>query len=299
MAKSIVLYGVFLGAVVCLCGYLDSADIGIRYEALGNRTSGLWGAGYEVKGDEWSVVSEGFRYEALGNRTSGLWGAGLEVRGSGYEESFIRNKIKEIYSAEIGVREATGKNDGQRVEEYLAATQLGKGYAWCASFVSWVFAEAGFPQPRTPWSPALFPKERVIWERGKVARDQTSTVILSETQWSRKISPLTAQTTRLAKLSLPAFSQKISPLRFTSVEMTNGDIIPKPADVFGIYFANLKRIAHVGFVDEWGDKYLITVEGNTNEAGSNEGDGVYKKRRLISSIYQVSDWVKGQERRME
>jgi hypothetical protein len=41
------------------------------------------------------------------------------------------------------------------------------------------------------------------------------------------------------------------------------------------------------------------VEGNTNEAGSNEGDGVYKKRRLINSIYQVANWVQGQERRVE
>ena len=44
-------------------------------------------------------------------------------------------------------------------------------------------------------------------------------------------------------------------------------------DVFGIYFANLNRIAHAGFLDEWGEKYLITVEENTNETGSNEGDG--------------------------
>jgi hypothetical protein len=165
-------------------------------------------------------------------------------------ENLIRNKIKQIYSAEIGVREKTGKNDGERVEEYLAVTQLGKGYAWCAAFVSWVFSEAGFPQPRTPWSPALFPKDRLIWERGKVLKPNT---LYRSPRW------------------------------------------PATADVFGIYFANLKRVAHVGFVDEWGDKYAITVEGNTNEAGNNEGDGVYRKRRLIGSIYQVSDWVHGQK----
>ena len=66
-----------------------------------------------------------------------------------------RSVLQEIYTAEIGVREKTGKNDGPRVEEYLAVTNLGKGYAWCASFVSWVFAEAGFEEPRTAWSPAL------------------------------------------------------------------------------------------------------------------------------------------------
>lgn len=76
------------------------------------------------------------------------------------DANLIRDDIRQIYSAEIGVREKTGKNDGDRVEEYLAITNLGKGYAWCAAFVSWVFSEAGFPEPRTPWSPALFPKKK-------------------------------------------------------------------------------------------------------------------------------------------
>jgi hypothetical protein len=66
---------------------------------------------------------------------------------------------------------------------------------------------------------------------------------------------------------------------------------PKPGDVFGIWFQEKKRIAHVGFIDEWGEKYAITVEGNTNIAGSREGDGVYRKRRLTSSLYRVSNWI--------
>src|SRR5690606_20890832 len=44
---------------------------------------------------------------------------------------------------------------------------------------------------------------------------------------------------------------------------------PRPGDVFGIYYSNLKRIAHVGFVDEWGDQYCITVEGNTGPPTDN------------------------------
>lgn len=69
---------------------------------------------------------------------------------------------------------------------------------------------------------------------------------------------------------------------------------PQMADVFGIWFANKKRVAHVGFIDEWPpvSSYCITVEGNTNEAGSREGDGVYRKRRLKTQIYQVSRHVK-------
>jgi hypothetical protein len=67
---------------------------------------------------------------------------------------------------------------------------------------------------------------------------------------------------------------------------------PVPADVFGIYFPSKKRIAHVGFIDEWkSGSVAITVEGNTNEAGSREGDGVYRKRRLKSQIYKISRWI--------
>lgn len=62
-------------------------------------------------------------------------------------------------------------------------------------------------------------------------------------------------------------------------------------DVFGLWFASKKRIAHVGFIDKQDGKYYITVEGNTNEAGSREGDGVYRKRRHIKTIYAISRWI--------
>lgn len=67
---------------------------------------------------------------------------------------------------------------------------------------------------------------------------------------------------------------------------------PHRADVFGVYYSNLKRIGHVGFIDSWTDtEYAITVEGNTNNGGSREGDGVYRKRRIKSNIYKVSRWI--------
>ena len=67
---------------------------------------------------------------------------------------------------------------------------------------------------------------------------------------------------------------------------------PQPGDVWGLYFPEKGRVAHVGFVDQWGAKYCITVEGNTNEAGSREGDGVYRKRRPVRSIYVVASYIK-------
>jgi len=63
-----------------------------------------------------------------------------------------------------------------------------------------------------------------------------------------------------------------------------------PGDVFGIYFSDKKRIAHVGLCEKIDDVYMITIEGNTNKAGSREGDGVYKKRRPLRTIYKVAQW---------
>ncbi|UGU18111.1 CHAP domain-containing protein [Sinomicrobium kalidii] len=73
--------------------------------------------------------------------------------------------LRRVYTAEVGVKEATGQNDGRRVGEYLRYTGLGEGYNWCAAFVSFCFGRAGYAQPRTPWSPALFPERKVIRTR--------------------------------------------------------------------------------------------------------------------------------------
>ena len=146
----------------------------------------------------------------------------------------VKNAIISIAQSQIGVREATGKNDGLNVAQYLAYTGEQKGAPWCAAFVSWVFGRAGFGQPKTAWSPALFPLQK----------------------------------------------------RTTNIQ---------PATVFGIYFPALKRIAHCGFVERLEGHWIITIEGNTNVAGSREGDGVYRKRRLLNTVKYFADWTKGKE----
>ncbi|MDR2282346.1 MAG: C40 family peptidase [Sphingobacterium sp.] len=98
--------------------------------------------------------------------------SGVETKHSGDEDmkikedkilfASIRQSIIVIASKELGTREATDNNDGPRIEEYLRYTSLGKGYDWCAAFVSWVYGQAGLDVPRNPWSPALFPKARQI-----------------------------------------------------------------------------------------------------------------------------------------
>jgi len=71
-----------------------------------------------------------------------------------------------------------------------------------------------------------------------------------------------------------------------------GGLSPQSGDVFFIYFPEKKRVAHTGFVHIWGETYVTTVEGNTNEAGSREGDGVYRKRRLKRQIYAAATYIK-------
>lgn len=140
----------------------------------------------------------------------------------------LRKQVIDTALSQIGVRELSGKNDGVAVEKYLKVCGLGKGYAWCAAFISWVYKVNKVTEFKTAWAPGWFPKKRI----------------------------------------------------------TNN---PLPGDVFGIWINN--RIGHVGLVYLWGDKVVRTIEGNTNEAGSREGDGVYEKRRLRRQIYAVSKWV--------
>lgn len=72
---------------------------------------------------------------------------------------------------------------------------------------------------------------------------------------------------------------------------------PQAADVFGIYFPKLKRIAHCGIVERNKGNWIYSIEGNTNLAGSREGDGVFRKLRHKHTIKYYSNWIIKQERR--
>jgi len=58
----------------------------------------------------------------------------------------------------------------------------------------------------------------------------------------------------------------------------------KPADVFGIWFHSMGRVAHTGLVEKSEGEWLVTIEGNTNGGGSRDGDGVYRRRRLATNV---------------
>ncbi|WP_276348687.1 CHAP domain-containing protein [Daejeonella sp. JGW-45] len=189
----------------------------------------------------------------------------LVTEAAGLQESPARFKIRvkakevqRIYTSQLGVREKAS-NSGPAVEQYLRYVNLPKGNPWCAAFVCWVLGKAGVDNPRTGWSPALFPAKRVIWERAK---------------------------------------RELKPDSYREGDGTRGMAGPRMGDVFGIYFPEKGRIAHVGFVDEWDGTWVLTVEGNTN--GEGEGslaspgmttDGVYRKRRLVRSVFRVARYV--------
>lgn len=64
-----------------------------------------------------------------------------------------------------------------------------------------------------------------------------------------------------------------------------------PGDVFTIYFPSLKRIAHTGFANHQINNSIIeTVEGNSNDGGSREGYGVFKRKRSLHTLYSISRW---------
>jgi hypothetical protein len=66
----------------------------------------------------------------------------------------------------------------------------------------------------------------------------------------------------------------------------------QPGWTFGLYFNRLKRVAHVGVVVyDFGDGYVLTIEGNTNSAGSREGNGVFMRLRHKDEIHVCSNWL--------
>jgi len=81
-----------------------------------------------------------------------------------------------------------------------------------------------------------------------------------------------------------------SPDLFPSSRLTT---TPLPGDLLGIYFPSMKRIAHVGIVERIHTDWVYSIEGNTNNVGGREGDGVYRKMRHLKSIRKFSNWING------
>lgn len=84
------------------------------------------------------------------------------------------------------------------------------------------------------------------------------------------------------KLKYVIYKKNISSLQQT----------PQQGDVGGLYYAKLGRYGHTFFIDYWSNgSFCITVEGNSNEDGSREGNKVVKKKRLKSQISVVARYL--------
>lgn len=63
----------------------------------------------------------------------------------------------------------------------------------------------------------------------------------------------------------------------------------RPERGYLFYWVTKRGTGHIGFVAEvLADGSFRTIEGNTNRAGSREGDGVYDRRRTISELQRAS-----------
>ena len=184
------------------------------------------------------------------------------------------------------------------VGDYLKYVNLPAGNPWCAAFVCWVYGRAGVVNPKSGWSPALFGEGRVIWPsrvsgikpacRQAGIKYQESRLVADKPE---KFSSSSLDGRGLCAQYPPgAASEWLQPGGGVGGGFCT-HVVPTTGDVFGLYFPEKGRIAHVGFIDEWKDPWVITVEGNTNVLGGREGDGVYRKRRLVRSIYKVARYV--------
>lgn len=146
----------------------------------------------------------------------------------------LAERAKQYAISKNGVREATGKNDGQDVEMFLASVGLGKGYSWCMAFLYWCYQQA---------SRDLRIANPMIPTGGVMDQYRRNKVMLQ-----------------------------------THIPQANDIGIIKLHDDAG----------HTFIVDSVVPKNngIITVEGNTNDNGSANGDGVYyPKHRSIDSIF--------------
>lgn len=191
--------------------------------------------------------------------------------------SAMQSTVRKIYTSQIGIREKQ-PNSGPAVEAYLRYVNLAKGNPWCAAFVCWVYGKAGVVNPRSGWSPDLFPASRTIFESGKL-----KAAGLSELHF-----------TGLGAVHVPRWRPSEWPQPGGGAGgglHTHSHLTPASGDIFGLYFPEKRRIAHVGFIDQWDGIWMISVEGNTNVSGSREGDGVYRKRRLVKTVYKVARYI--------
>jgi hypothetical protein len=165
----------------------------------------------------------------------------------------IRSCVAEATYEAIGVREVGGNNTGPEVDSYLATVGFEPGAPWCGAFVA----------------------DRINQCVSLTSLDN----YLSIQKWA--YTPYTLE--KAIEKDLLLWENN----KYTLSKHRK----PQSMDVFWTYNPRLGRVAHTGLVDVWHDhgNLVITIEGNTNNAGSREGDGVHVMYRDKRQLYAVAD----------
>lgn len=154
-------------------------------------------------------------------------------------------KVLAVAHAEANaqVREQ-GRNRGARVEEYQRAAALGPGDPWCAAFVAWCMMQCAVPAKAPAWCSG---SAITTWHKGSRAAGP-----------AHRCTPVD-----------PNFALRVAPgwIWVRAKDAESADAARKGTWCIG----------HCGIVIAVDAAGFHTVEGNTNAAGSRDGDGVYRK----------------------
>lgn len=146
--------------------------------------------------------------------------------------------------ANANVREVGGKNRGPRVEQYQRCVKLGPGDPWCAAFVAWCVMESMQATRPPSWCSG---SAVTTWHKGRAAVTPAQRVTPDDAGYALRVAP--------------------------------GWIWIRSVDKAGAIAARKGTwsIGHCGIVVAADAAGFHTIEGNTNAAGSRDGDGVYRK----------------------
>lgn len=167
------------------------------------------------------------------------------VPSSNVASTTLLEKAIEIARGEVGVMEVpTGSNRGPKVDEYVTSVGLS-------------------PTGRFAWCAAF-----LFWCFDKAA-----------TELERR-NPVVKTGGVLAHWSKAATQPKAT--RITSARATADPSVVKPGQIFIMDFGG--GAGHTGIVEAVTGGKLITIEGNSNDGGSREGIGVFRRsaRKIVS-----------------
>lgn len=85
-------------------------------------------------------------------------------------------------------------------------------------------------------------------------------------------------------VTVPAGARSASCQYSAKAYKSAGRFTEYPGVGFQVFFGT-NGGTHTGMVYRYDDEFIYTIEGNTNEDGSPEGNGVYKKRRPRKTAY--------------